>query len=317
MNQKRQNINLEMLSAYLDNQLSEKERSKVESTLQVDPALKQELSMLDATRRLLRNAPTLKVPRNFTLTTSMVAKQNPFKFWMPAMSFSSALAAVLFVLSFIFNFSPVGTTLTAQTRNMDQFTASDSVAVESMEMAEESEKSSAEETPMIIQWFGEQANGLGGGGPASSVTEGEIMAEEAAPMAAEAPALEMEAESAMPAMEEAAGAGMDTATGQITAEEPAPAMEEALPAAKDGPDTETDGSVNATDDNASNLILGISPEEDRGQIIEEQHAMPQDYNEEMQNSYQNTTWLAVFRMGLLLLSITFAIIAYLMYRQRA
>ena len=317
MNQKRQKITLEMLSAYLDNQLSEKDRSKVESALQVDASLKQELSMLDATRRLLRNAPILKVPRNFTLSPSMVTKQNPFKFWMPAMSFSSALAAVLFVLSFVFNFNPVGASLLAQNRTMDQYTAADSVAVESMEMADTAEKSAEEEPPMIIQWFGEQANGMGGGGPAAEYTEGQAIAEEAAPMLAEAPAYGMQTESEMTAMDETTGAANDSIMSEIPAEEPAPAEEEALPMTRDIPGEEMDGGFNEYDEDSSNLILGISPEEERGQIIEEpQQPMPKIHSEEMQPANQNKTLLIVLRSSLLLLSITFAIIAYLMHRQR-
>ena len=317
MNNKRQKITLEMLSAYLDNQLSEKDSSKVESALLADPALKQELTMLDATRRLLRNAPILKVPRNFTLSASMVTKQTPFKFWMPAMSFSSALAAVLFVLSFVFNFSPVASSLTVQSRNIDQFSASDSVAAESIEMDDTATKSAAEETPMIIQWFGEQANGMGGGGPAAEAAEGAIMAEAPEPMVAEAPAYEMEAESEMFAMDETTGAAADSAVGEMAAEEPAPVMEEAMPAAKDGPSADADNGYNASNEDATNLILGVSPEEERGHIIDEsQQVMPQMYEEERLPSKQNSTLLAILRGALLLLSITFAIIAYLMHRQR-
>ena len=317
MNQKRQKISLEMLSAYLDNQLSEKDRSRVESALQVDAGLKQELSMLDATRRLLRHAPILKVPRNFTLTASMVKKQNPFKFWMPAMSFSSALAAVLFVLSFIFNFNPVATSLIVQSRNMDQFAAVNSVTAESMEMDNSAEKSVTEETPMIIQWFGEQANGMGGGQGAQPA-DGAIIAEEVAPMVAEAPAYGTEAELEIPAMDEASGTAADATMSEMPAEESAPAMEESFPSAKDGPVIETNSDFDEANEAPPNLILGVSPEEERGQIIEEsQQVMTQVHSEETQRSDQNTTFLAIFRIGLSLLSITFAIIAYLMHRQRA
>jgi hypothetical protein len=307
MNQKRQNISTEMLSAYLDNQLSEKDSGKVESALLIDAALKHELEMLDATRRLLRNAPTIKVPRNFTLTPTMVTKTNPFKFWMPAMSFSSAMAAILLVLSYIFNFNPVSTSMATQSRSMDMLTASDSVA---MEMADQSVKGTVEETPMIIQWNNPQAGGMGGGGgPAAAVAEGEVIVEEAAPMAAEMPAPEMNAgaDTAFLATTE------ETYAEEMAAAEPSVAMDQELPVAKDVPDTNSDFSEEA----ASNLILGVSPEEERGQIIDEQSpAIPQLEPVEAPVKNQLAA-LSIFRGGLLLLSITFAIIAYLMHRHQS
>jgi hypothetical protein len=323
MNQKRHNITFEMLSAYLDNQLSEKDRSKVESALQMDPALKHDFQMLDATRHLLRNAPRLKVPRNFTLTPAMVAKQNPFKFWMPAMSFSSALAAVLFVLSFVFNINMVGGPMIAQTRNMDHANTLDTITLENIEMADESTKSTVEETPMIIQWFGQQANGMGGGGPAGAVAEGQAMAEEAAPMMLDEPSntMEMEADTELYALEEPAPAG-EAVAGQMPAEEPVEAIQESdaveeMPVPKEGPFIAGDDGADLMNQDASNLILGVSPEEDRGQIIEEpQQVMPQIYAEEIPPSNQNPILLIVLRSGLALLAITFAIIAYLMHRQR-
>jgi hypothetical protein len=63
---------LELLSAYLDNMLNEAERSALEIRLAQNEALQTELEALRATIALIKGLPTLKAPRNFTLTPAMV-----------------------------------------------------------------------------------------------------------------------------------------------------------------------------------------------------------------------------------------------------
>ncbi|MDX2078999.1 MAG: hypothetical protein SFZ02_21380, partial [bacterium] len=63
---------LELLSAYLDNMLNEVERSALEIRLAQNEALRTELEALRATVALIKGLPTLKAPRNFTLTPAMV-----------------------------------------------------------------------------------------------------------------------------------------------------------------------------------------------------------------------------------------------------
>jgi hypothetical protein len=67
----------ELLSAYLDDMLDAGERSALEQRLRQDPALQQELDALQDTIALIKQLPTLKAPRNFTLTADMVAIQDP------------------------------------------------------------------------------------------------------------------------------------------------------------------------------------------------------------------------------------------------
>ncbi|MCU0482508.1 MAG: hypothetical protein MUE54_15030 [Anaerolineae bacterium] len=70
-----QNLNpqdLELLSAYLDNMLNDAERSALEARLANDAVLRAELDGLRATIALINGLPTLKAPRNFTLTPAMV-----------------------------------------------------------------------------------------------------------------------------------------------------------------------------------------------------------------------------------------------------
>lgn len=55
------------LNAYLDEQLSPKERTALEQRLAKEPVLQQELDSLRATVALLKRAEPLRAPRNFTL----------------------------------------------------------------------------------------------------------------------------------------------------------------------------------------------------------------------------------------------------------
>lgn len=63
----------DLLSAYLDDELTTDERATLEARLQTDAALRRELDLLRQTVTLIRNMPTLQAPRNFTLTPEMLA----------------------------------------------------------------------------------------------------------------------------------------------------------------------------------------------------------------------------------------------------
>ena len=63
---------LELISALLDGELSSGERAKLETRLQNEPELLSAYQALQRTRGVLRRAPRLAAPRNFTLTAEMV-----------------------------------------------------------------------------------------------------------------------------------------------------------------------------------------------------------------------------------------------------
>ena len=67
----------ELLSAYLDDQLSGPERERLEARLADDPALRAELEALDHTVSLVRGLPAASAPRNFILAPSMVEGPEP------------------------------------------------------------------------------------------------------------------------------------------------------------------------------------------------------------------------------------------------
>lgn len=96
----------EALSSYLDNQLSERERSRLETRLKDEPDLRQALEDLRRTRIILRSQPRLRAPRNFTLTpaTARVRSRRSRSFAgmfsspVATLRLASALAAIFLVL---------------------------------------------------------------------------------------------------------------------------------------------------------------------------------------------------------------------------
>jgi hypothetical protein len=109
----------EAISAYLDKQLSEKERVRLEARLKTSPELQFALEEMRQTRALLRSQPRLKAPRNFTLTPEMVgrkAKARPEPRSYLFFRFASAMATMLLVfvlLGDLFTGAPQTATQTA------------------------------------------------------------------------------------------------------------------------------------------------------------------------------------------------------------
>src|SRR5215207_7313870 len=65
---------IENLSAYIDGQLEESDRTALEARLASDGDLRQELAAMRQTVALLRDLPTIRAPRAFTLTPEMVGQ---------------------------------------------------------------------------------------------------------------------------------------------------------------------------------------------------------------------------------------------------
>lgn len=97
----------EALSAYLDKQLSARERSRLEAKLRESSELRQALQELQRVRTFLRSQPKMRAPRNFTLTPEMVGmRRRPVQRSRayPVFRLASVLATILFVLVLVGDF---------------------------------------------------------------------------------------------------------------------------------------------------------------------------------------------------------------------
>jgi anti-sigma factor RsiW len=94
---------LELLSTYLDGQLSPSDSARLKSRLASDEGLRAALDNLRATRSLLRQLPSRRAPRNFTLTPQMAGVKPPTPRAVPVFRFATALATFLFIITFVVN----------------------------------------------------------------------------------------------------------------------------------------------------------------------------------------------------------------------
>jgi anti-sigma factor RsiW len=95
---------IELLSSYLDGQLSQSDSTRLEARLLTDRELRSVLRDLRSTRSALRQLPMRKAPRNFALTPKMVGKNPPLPRAYPAFRFTTALATILLFITFGLNF---------------------------------------------------------------------------------------------------------------------------------------------------------------------------------------------------------------------
>ena len=153
----------QLLSNYLDRQLSNQEVLTIEKRLASEPQLQQALREMQQTRFLMQHAKKVSVPRSFTITPEMAAQIRPAKKPLfPFFSFASVIATIFLVVVLLFEFLPgilpVGKSA--------QFAASnESLSMEAAPMAAADSMESSE-PPMIIEWGYPQgkAYGMGGGG---------------------------------------------------------------------------------------------------------------------------------------------------------
>ncbi len=95
----------ELLSAYLDGELDERERERLEARLSQDPALRAELRTLHQTVSMVRELPQTSAPRNFILSESMVRRREPApapeprRAWAaPLLTAATTVVSLLFVV---------------------------------------------------------------------------------------------------------------------------------------------------------------------------------------------------------------------------
>lgn len=154
---------LELLSSYLDGQLSPADKKTVEKRLESDSAYKAAFEKLRRTHLLLHSLPQRAAPRNFTLSPEVVKKKVNIPSFFQIMRFSSAVAVLGLVILLVFDFLPLNLL---------------SVGNHPLEVAQAPAASSSttmsNEPPMIINWGTSQpevfGKGGGGGGSGSGQT---------------------------------------------------------------------------------------------------------------------------------------------------
>ena len=102
MTKKIPNRKLEALSAYLDGELSSRASQRLEAELERDAGLRAALDELRRTRAVLRRAPRLRAPRNFTLSSELAGIQTKRRSSAGAYALlrtASALATILLVIA--------------------------------------------------------------------------------------------------------------------------------------------------------------------------------------------------------------------------
>lgn len=153
----------QILSEFLDGQLSSREQNRLEERLRAEPELRAALDSLRGTRAVLRSVRMQRVPRNFTLTPAMVeqTRPKPLLRLVPVLNFASALAALAVVIVLAVQFLPGATAAApAAAPQAPQTTLTTSL---------KAAPPAAESTPLIM-WGGgsgaasNQATGMGGGG---------------------------------------------------------------------------------------------------------------------------------------------------------
>ncbi len=94
---------VELLSAYLDGQLSLPDSARLKFRLSSDASLRAAMDDVRAARGLLRQLPQRRAPRNFTLTPKMAGIKPPEPRAYPTLRFATVLATLLFVATFAIN----------------------------------------------------------------------------------------------------------------------------------------------------------------------------------------------------------------------
>lgn len=143
---------IELLSAYLDGQLSPHQRSAVEGRLRAEPTLLKELNTLRTTQQMIRSLPILNAPRNFTLSAQSYPTRSPAR--LPAVfggvsALASALLIMLVIGSLLLRRATTPESLAEE--NMAQPVAKEVTApVEDISSFAQIESTSAPEEPMAL-----------------------------------------------------------------------------------------------------------------------------------------------------------------------
>lgn len=172
----------EVLSAYVDGQLGERDRTALEARLSDDRALRLALKDLRQDKLLLRKLPTARAPRAFTLTRAQAAsiraprRRNGFFSTFNVMRLATGLASLLFATLLGLDLARTGA-LVAREEAPGVVTAGEVAAPQADGVAEIAGSTANEltEAPEFAALAGPPeatlVEGAGGGGADSTATE--------------------------------------------------------------------------------------------------------------------------------------------------
>jgi hypothetical protein len=197
----------EALNAYLDGTLTPDRRQQIEKILEQDARQRAELDQMRLLRQEMRQFPSRRIPRSFTLDPALYARprREPLVQAYPVLRTATALAAFFFVFALAANLfvgAAPGMSSNAGPVALQPVAEMETVAELAVEEITEAETLEEEEEPIV--------------------TEAEVVMEEAAAEESAAAALLPEEKVAIPEMEEA----LDTADAQA-AERPMESLDAA------------------------------------------------------------------------------------------
>ncbi len=258
----------QLLSAYVDDQLTEKEKRQAEQLLKSRPVCQAALEDLKYLQALLRSLPMRRVPRNFTLSAKPAVQAR-----LPAVGLvlraASLVTAVLLGFALALDYLPPLQPLAGGL----PLTASESARPSAAEMA----LPTSEDSPAIIYWGGPPAMGAYGKG--GSGAEGMRAAPDVSyGIGGDMPEVGLAAPDALPPEAQMAAPEvmpeaqlLPLPAAPETEEAPAEMELEALPEAAIETPPERRDSVaveegEALAESEPSLILGVRPPEERGRM---------------------------------------------------
>ncbi len=96
----------QLISEYIDGELSEQKRVRLERRLESERELRGALRKIEDTRRILRATPHLSAPKDFVLTPDMIPQRETRSFF-PVLRLATALVSILLVAVLVLDFGGI------------------------------------------------------------------------------------------------------------------------------------------------------------------------------------------------------------------
>lgn len=292
----------QLLSEYVDGQLSTRQKEKLEQRLQVNVGLRQGLEEMRQTRAILRSVPRLKVPHNFTLTRAMASEALLRSPWVRVLSYSSVLSLALVIITVLFQLLPAAVPLASQAPMVGMKAAGAEAA---------STQGAAATEPPIINWNWLDPSGKGGGGPSPNYSQ----VQPGAPTAAErlaVPNLTPQPTMGVEDQNQLLKATPEATSAASIAQPPAPKA--TLPATEmnqtptQAPTVEKESAGARSQDNGP--ILGLAPKEEEGQI--QAYSAP---DQPIKAAKTPVNFLIIFQVGMVVVALATGLAAILLRRK--